>query len=147
MILEIFKMYKCFLPLAQKFNIPVIGTASQRSWRYADHAIGNPNNPSFIPSEFATSWETNSFYQRVINVWKTLIVCFAEYNDISAKLSKFFREYSKELNDFKENSIKPSLIFYNTHFSYFPRPMNPNAIEIAGIHIEEEKSLPEVIFF
>lgn len=144
MILEIFKLHKCFLPLAQKLNIPVIGTTSQRSWLYADRTIGNPNNPSFVSSEFGWLSNPESFFERSINVWKTTLVLFAEYYDISLKISKFYQQYFKELSFYKEDSIKPSLIFHNTHSSYFPRPMNLNAIEIAGIHIEDVKPLPEV---
>lgn len=136
-------MYKCFLPLAEKLNIPVIGTASQRSWLIADQSIANPNNPAFIPSEFGSSWQPNRFYERLLNMWKTCILYFAQFYTIPLKLEKYFRKYSEELS-FYEEKVTPSLIFYNTHFSFFPRPMNPNAIEIGGIHIEKENPLPKV---
>lgn len=39
-----------------------------------------------------------------------------------------------------------SLLLVNSHFSVnFPRPMVPNVIEVAGIHIKNPKPLPEVI--
>ncbi|XP_065209917.1 UDP-glucosyltransferase 2-like [Planococcus citri] len=41
--------------------------------------------------------------------------------------------------------MEPHLIFYNNHASLLPRPMNPNAIDIGGIHLEGVKPLPKEI--
>lgn len=47
---------------------------------------------------------------------------------------------------------KVSLVLVNQHFSFSgPRPLSTQVIEIGGVHIEEEKPLPQVylifIFF
>lgn len=47
----VFGFAECFLPIAEKFDIPVIGTVTPRSWVKAEWNIANPFNPSVVPSE------------------------------------------------------------------------------------------------
>lgn len=55
---------------------------------------------------------------------------------------KFFGE---DLPDLREIAQKTSLILVNSHFSInIARPTVPNFIEVAGLHINEPKTLPEV---
>lgn len=55
-------------------------------------------------------------------------------------LKKHFGEDSPNVGDILKNT---SLVLVNYHFALsFPRPYLPNMIEVAGVHINEPKSLP-----
>lgn len=130
MFVEILTMYECFLPVAEKLKIPVIGVVPQRSWLYADAAINNPNNPSFIPSTMRPYWKEDNFSERLVNTLNYL-------------LKTFLKVYVIDHFDLAD-TIPPSLIFFNGHHTLLPRPMNPNMVGIGGIHIQKEKPLPTV---
>ncbi|XP_065216830.1 UDP-glucosyltransferase 2-like [Planococcus citri] len=146
---EILSFYKCFLPAAEKMKIPVIGTVTLRTWITADHAIHNPNHPAYIPYELVTQkWKLDHIVGRLINAWNHIVVLWYENFVFSRKLKQFHNDYIEQLDSLglgKYLSMEPDLIFYNNHASLLPRPMNPNAIEIGGIHMKGAKTLPKDI--
>ncbi len=141
MLTEILTMYECFLPLAQKLNIPVIGTVAVRSWQYADAAIGNSYNPAVVPIEVGSYTDHMTFFQRLVNLWEYLLFEYHYYINLKKALKKINEEfYSADL----VNKKKVSLLFINNHHSIMTRSLVPNAIEIAGIHLQPVNPLPEV---
>ncbi len=141
MFTEIFTLYECFLPLAQKLNIPVIGTVTLRSWSYGDVAIGNSYNLAVTPFEFGSYSDQMTFFQRLLNLWEYLRFEYHRYVNQKSVLKKLNEElYSADL----VNKKKVSLVFINNHHSIMPRSLVPNAIEIAGIHLQPANPLPEV---
>lgn len=147
MLTEIFHLYKCYAPLAKKMNIPVMGTMTFKSWLLTDQAIANPNNPAYFPFDFAYDmyWECDNFFVRLRNFLDHLTVyCYWHLVNIPI-LSQFHRDHLQHVVPYHEYiSMEPALVFYNTHHSYTSRPMNPNAIEVAGIHIKPVRPLPAV---
>lgn len=145
MFVEVLTMYQCFLPLARKLEIPVIGVVAQRSWLYADIAVNNPNNPSFIPSTMRTYWKNNAFIERVVNTLFYAMKIFLRVNNFEPTLSKFYEDHEHYFGRLSASDLPgPTLIFSNGNPVILPRPLNPNFIEIGGIHIPEEKPLPIV---
>ncbi|XP_065216825.1 UDP-glucosyltransferase 2-like isoform X2 [Planococcus citri] len=146
--LETLFIYQCYLPVAEKImNIPFIGTLSLRSWVWADHAIHNPNHPAYISFEAVTQkWKLEHIFGRIINVFNHIVLLWYR-NFVGPKLLKqFHNDHIDQLNSLgKYLNMEPELIFYNNHASLFSRPMNPNAIEIGGIHMKNAKPLPENI--
>ena len=143
---EILFFYKCFLHIAEKMNVPVIGTVTLRTWNLADLAIQNPNHPAYIPYELITpKWRLDHIIGRLMNVWNNIVMVWYK-NFVAAKFLKTFHENNiDQLNSLgKYLNMEPDIVFYNNHASLLPRPMNPNAIEIGGIHMKVAKPLPEV---
>ncbi|XKL68154.1 hypothetical protein PGB90_003645 [Kerria lacca] len=140
MFIELFIMFECFLPLAEKLDIPVIGTVTLRSWIEADRLIGNPHNPAIIPFELTTSMNALTFYERLMNMWDYLLVDWYRYFIIQPKLNTIYEQYYPPHLLHKK---KISLIFNNNHPSLLPRPMVPNAIDIGGIHLKSPDPLPQ----
>lgn len=134
-------MYKCYLPIAQKLGVPIIGTVTLRSSKMADAAIGFPDNPATIPHELSDSKLTMTFIQRLRNVWAHLIMDYFTYYVIPTKVNQFYQKY---FPDFKFQDEQISMVFYNFHASILPRPTIPNAVEVGGIHIQPAKPLPQV---
>jgi len=112
--------------------------------RYADKAIGLPNNPAVIPGDIDTASYTSnvemSLTERLHNVWNYLLVDY-HYTFLHERMNQLKRKhFSEEL--LKNNLI--SLIFYNHHHSMLSRNYVPNAIEVGGIHLTPAQPLPKV---
>ncbi|XP_065216817.1 UDP-glucosyltransferase 2-like [Planococcus citri] len=144
---EILYFYQCFLPVAEKMKIPVIGTETLRTWIVADHAIHNPHHPAYIPFEIVTQkWKLDHVVGRIINAWDHIVVLWYENFVFPNILQQFHNDHIEQLGSLgKYLSMEPELIFYNNHASLLPRPINPNVIEIGGIHMKDFKPLPKDI--
>ncbi len=142
MFLELVLMYECFMPLAEKLAVPVIGTMTLRSGRMPDWAIGNPYNPAVLPAEFSDFSDRMTFLQRVKSTLHHLAIQFCYWFMVIPQLNKIYKEfYSSNLLYRK----KVSVVFYNNHPTYLSRPLVPNAFDIGGIHMKTAKPLPQVL--
>lgn len=138
-------LYRCYFAVAAKMNVPIIGTVTVKSWSHADHEIGNPNNPSYIPYDLIGSLDWRSFYDRLQNTCRYIISQWYWHFVTSPVLNELYKNHSQQLGPAAQyNDIRPSLVFINNHVSLLPRTTTPNAIEIGGIHIKEAKPLPQV---
>lgn len=66
---------------------------------------------------------------------------------VSNKLARFRKQTQEMGTDSgiaSAETVIPSLLFYNSHPIFFPRPLNPNVIEIGSVHVAEEKPVPKV---
>ncbi|XP_065216827.1 UDP-glucosyltransferase 2-like [Planococcus citri] len=144
---EMLWFYRCFLPVAEKMKVPYIGTVTLRTWTMADHAINNPNHPAYIPIEIVTQkWQLDHIVGRILNVWSYFVVSWYENVVFPKILKQFHNDHIGQLNSLGNYlSMDPDLIFYNNHASLLPRPMNPNAIDIGGVHMKGVKPLPKEI--
>lgn len=141
---EIHYVTKCLLPIIQKLKVPVIGVTSHMSWLQLDRIINNVNHPADVPYEVTYGWG-NTFCSRLKNTWFYIFDTYVRYFYIYPVETRLYRESVQQLvldSDFL--GIEPNLVFYNSHHSILPRPMNPNAIEIGGIQVPPAKPLPEV---
>lgn len=136
-------MQGCYLLLAQRLNIPIIGTLPTSPW-VTEHLIGNPINPIYVPNAWSYTGNKMTFRERVKNMLLTSFIYFWEIS-IGAIREEIFRR--KYFPDIQWSDVKsPALLFLNSHPVLQPRPMVPNAIEIGGAHIKSSQLLPRVIF-
>ncbi|XP_065224783.1 UDP-glucosyltransferase 2-like [Planococcus citri] len=144
---EILLLYNCFLPLAAKFNVPVIGTEAFKQEYYADYSIGNPQHPGYIFFEAVSNrWDKDSFLGRFSNVWIYLEAILFNYLYLVPCLETFHQDHLDQLAPLsKYKDIAPSLIFYNNHPASLSRPSVPNAIEVGCIHAQRAEPLPKDI--
>lgn len=141
MIIQLLAMHECYLPLAQKLDIPVIGIAAARTWRLGDLAVGNPFNPAVLRheySEYSRSW---NFMDRLHNLLTLLQTDICHYLSNQSLLDKIYRQYYGP--DFRLER-KISLLFINNHASFLSRPSVSNVIDIGGIHVNTASSLSVV---
>lgn len=142
MFVHMLPMYECYLPIAKKYEIPVIGTIAFRQFMSIDQAIGNPHHLT-LPFTSSANPKVMTFFQRLQNTcYHLLIKAFFDF-EISAALEGFFEQYYPT---FVKNDVEDriSLLFSNNHPSILSKPLAPNVIEIGGIHIAKSKPLPEV---
>ncbi|XP_065225367.1 UDP-glucosyltransferase 2-like [Planococcus citri] len=144
---EIGFVYKCFLPIADKMKVPVIGTIAIRTWLFGDYATSNPNHPAYIPHELTVqNWKLNHVFGRIINVWNHIAVAWYKNFVVPPLIEKCLQNHADKLEHLgKYEHMEPDLIFYNNHESILPKPSNPNIINIAGIHVKDSKPLPKHI--
>lgn len=134
---------KCFYPIAQEFNAPVIGTNVLGSYYYADELVGNPRNLASISADFKNSFfSAKVFWDRLWNladhiVFRSLI---REMDSVlhDARFKRHFPNFDID------NLPKLSLLINNNHPSIFLRPFMPNTIDVGGLHISAARDLPQV---
>ncbi|XP_069681761.1 UDP-glycosyltransferase UGT5-like isoform X4 [Periplaneta americana] len=137
----------CFLAFAHKFKIPIVGFSSCSFWPWVPGRVGNPDNPSYVPMQFATSSDRMNFRERF---WNTLWYLFHRLHHpvlYDAPHYKIARKYFGEsLPPLSELAMNTSLILVNDHFSLNrPRPLVPGVVQVGGIHIRPKKDLSQDI--
>lgn len=135
-------MYECYLPIAKKYEIPIIGTVTFRQFMSIDEAVGNPHHLT-LPFTSSTNPKVMTFFQRLTNTgYHLLIKTFYDF-EIRAAVGEFFQQYYPA---FVKNDVEDriSLLFSNNHPSILSKPLAPNVVEIGGIHIAKSNPLPEV---
>lgn len=138
----VFDVGQCFLPIADKFDIPVIGAITPRTWLVPEWNMGNPSNPAVYPSEIALYSYPMTFLQKLDNLKKLLLdLAFNRYYMLP-ELEKLYQIFFPHL-DFADRR-KMSLVFLNDQPVLTPRPMVPNIINVGGLHIQPLKLLPKV---
>ncbi|XP_046979442.1 UDP-glucosyltransferase 2-like isoform X1 [Schistocerca americana] len=146
LIIEAF-FHDCLLAFAHKFKTPIVGacaTGAGATWTHA--MVGNPYPLSYLP-EIGVAYTTNmNLFQRTYNIFSALTFNAYRHYFYLPALDQMVQKY------FKDPSIPPlaklesntSLMLLNTHFSFdYSRPLVPNIIEIAGMHIKTPKKLPQ----
>lgn len=133
----------CMLGVIHKMQVPFIGMSScaLMPWHYS--RVGIPDTPSYIPNHFYGHSEEMTFGERVNN-WFVTTVNKLLYRMVEVHDNKLLRaKYGSDMPDVREIAKKTSLILINQHYSLSgPKPLPPNVIETAGIHIKDSKPLP-----
>lgn len=137
----------CFAYFAYKLGIPLISVMTSPGSSWLADRTGMPDNPSYIPHVFfVPEHDRMTIFERIYN---TVLVNYARI---------FYRFYiSKQTQDLAEKAFgerlppitdvicNTSLVLVNSHHSLpVCRPLPPNVVEIAGIHIKERQQLPKV---
>lgn len=138
----LFEMGQCFLPIAEKFDIPVIGAVTPRSWLQTEWMMGNPSNLAVYPSELAPYSYPMTYWQRLDNLKRLLLdLAFINYY-VLPELEKFYQKFFPHLSFADRRKI--SLVFLNNQPVLTPRPMVPTIINVGGLQIQPAKPLPKV---
>ncbi|CAG9767022.1 unnamed protein product [Ceutorhynchus assimilis] len=142
LIAELF-VTDCMLGWGWYFDVPTILVSSSYPLPSRVDRFGLPESTGYIPTYFAQGFSTKmSVFDRIVNTWQYIKAKYFinSYNQIIDEITKdFFGTEMPSLSDLAYNS---SLLLMNTHFSiHFARPLVPNVIEVAGLHMEEPQPL------
>lgn len=132
---------ECYMPIAWKLQVPIIGTSAPRPRPDVDWQIGNPH-PLIAPFQTTNFGQKMNFYERLQNTYSHLMSITLNARSLSA-LGDHYRLYAPDY-DIEMNKNHPSLMFVNTHVSVFPRALLPTVVEVAGIHLTPLNSLTQV---
>uniref|UniRef100_A0A1B6H914 UDP-glucuronosyltransferase n=1 Tax=Homalodisca liturata TaxID=320908 RepID=A0A1B6H914_9HEMI len=134
-----------FLLISRKFNAPVIAIGPSYILPWAADRFAIPQNPSYIPVIANGYSDKMNFCERLWNTI-TLIRSKIDYwNILNPKsLEVYSKHYKETLPPFREVSSYVSMYFVNQHFTLNrPRPLPPQVIEIAGVHLKPVKALEQ----
>lgn len=119
-------------------------SSSHLPWSYG--RVGNPDNPSYIPTIVSRTVGNLNFMERVINAFYYVYfkLAWKHYNEPPA--DRFLKENFGPDIPYVDDIVRDtSIVFVNGHYSLDgPRPAVPNLVEIGGIHLKAPKPIPKV---
>ncbi|XP_068906136.1 UDP-glucosyltransferase 2-like isoform X3 [Tenebrio molitor] len=130
----------CMLGFGHFFDVPTVSLITSTLLPWAAERIGNPDNPSYIPSYFFSS--AGNLYERLENTIKLLLSKFLYAYFSSKESNKIAKEFfGTNMPSLEKLAKNTSLIITNNYFSSKQIvPAVPNVIEIGGMHIREPKA-------
>ncbi|XP_066998491.2 UDP-glycosyltransferase UGT5 [Anabrus simplex] len=145
-ITEIFAV-DCAMAFGHKFKAPIVNVMTAVPYPWANERVANPDNPSYIPCYFGDYSAPMSFFERVYNTLlvETLKVGSYIFSDLRTDrlVSQYFGDDVPSVTQLQKNV---SLVLFNGHFSITEtRPLVPAMVEVAGLHINLGKKLPQDI--
>lgn len=140
-----------FFALADRFDCPIIGITFQPLLTIYHWLLKNPISLSYIPHSYSP-------YSDSMNVWQKFnnflfgIFTILYYNFVSIS------SHQKIVNSLLESQTATetpnivdltrrrfAMVFEESHFTAdHVRPHLPNVIDVAGIHLQPDKPLPQV---
>ncbi|KAG8316807.1 UDP-glucuronosyltransferase 1-1 [Homalodisca vitripennis] len=132
----------CFVPLARKFNAPLISFVTSNTLPWGSDRVGLPDNPAYIPNYLSNLNTNMTLYQRIYNF---VLLTFAKFVNQHYAMSRSQNIVNKYFSNFNpplgELIVNTSLLFVNTHFSLgISRPVSSNVVEVGGIHMRTTSS-------
>ncbi|XP_049832172.1 UDP-glucosyltransferase 2-like [Schistocerca gregaria] len=127
-------------------GVPVVGMTSSVMLPWGNSRVGNPDNPAYIPNYFMPFSSRMNFWERLVNTVSTFATSVGFDLLVPGPVDELNREYfGNEVPKTLDLVKNLSLFLVNSHFSInFPRPLLPNVVEVAGIHVPTTaKPLPK----
>ncbi|XP_049780160.1 UDP-glucosyltransferase 2-like [Schistocerca cancellata] len=148
-IMEMF-LYMCYFGLVHKLgHPPVVGFWSAELFPQLHRMMGNPINPAYFPDIGDSYTDHMTFWERVVNAYHVLDIDIRITSvSLVAPQDEVMRAHFG--NDCPSTGIMQynlSLLLANSHFcSGYPLPMQPNVIQMTGLHIKgAQNPLPKDI--
>lgn len=139
-------MYDATLLFANRFKVPFITYVPNNLLPWHAERMGNPSNPSYVPTIMSEYLSPMNFWQRLHNtVIYTLSVVLHNLIALRQNDETIKAILGPDTPSLYDTVRQTSLFFTNTHSSLNPvAPLVPGIVEIAGVHIKPAKPLPSV---
>ncbi|XP_049305189.1 UDP-glycosyltransferase UGT5 isoform X4 [Bactrocera dorsalis] len=143
-IIEVFCQDSLYA-LGEHFKAPMIGVSTFGADVIVDQLVDNVSPLAYVPAPSGTNLDVMNFWQRLDNLYtNTMELLYTHLVIIpeqQRQYEKYFPNATLRLTDVRRDF---SLLLLNQHYSFsWPRPLVPNAIEVAGMHVENKpKKLP-----
>jgi glucuronosyltransferase len=140
-------VYDCVFGISYILNIPIIKICTFGANKWMDEWVGNPNHYAYVPQTFLHFNGQMNLWQRTLNTLSELYIKFARMFYVIPQHDAILKKYFKSNNIPSISILEKStaLLLNNQHFSIgYPRPLMPNIVEVAGIHITPPKKLNPV---
>lgn len=137
---------EALLGVAHHYNAPVILASSLEDPTWTHYMVGNPEVWSYMPNSYLQAITPLTFFQRVQNVVLNM------KNELYRRLvalpynNQLLQKYFPNAPNLYELIHNISMVFVNSHpsFSHVSAHL-PNMIQIGGMHIEENGTIPKHI--
>ncbi|KAF4519859.1 UDP-glycosyltransferase-17 [Ephemera danica] len=129
----------CMIPFAYRLKAPFITMSPAGLISFTSSKMGNPEPSSFVPNLFLPYSDHMTFWERSVNFLFTLFVQLMRDFFYIPKMNKVAKDFfGNDIPSIEEIEINASLSLINNHVSLnYPRPLNPNIIEVGGMHIKQ----------
>jgi len=145
-IAEFFTSTPIFAPIAKVVDAPIVGFCPMITFPWINEVMGMETTISYMPSILSDSSDRMSFFQRISNIVKTLFIEIGfnwAYTPIIREINK--HHYGIQTESTIKTMANLSLIMTNNYHSIFlPFPQLPGIVEVGGIHVVDEKPIPQV---
>ncbi|XP_055904974.1 UDP-glycosyltransferase UGT5-like [Eupeodes corollae] len=143
-ICEVF-LSEALFGLAEHFEAPLIGLGTFGATLWNTDLVGSPSPLSYVPNTFLPLTTKMTLAERILNLAVITVETVAYYTYYMPQQRQLFNKYFPNSKAGLDNIRKDTaLVLLNAHVSLsFPRPYQPNMIEVGGIHITNKpKALP-----
>lgn len=140
-----------FFALAHRFDCPIIGISVQPMLTIYHWLLKNPITFSYIPHSYSPYTDSMNFWQK-FNNFLLGIFTILYYNIVSVSSHQIIvnslleSQSAAGIPSISELTRHLTMVFEESHFTAdHVRPHLPNVIDVAGIHLEHENPLPQVL--
>ncbi|XP_075230317.1 UDP-glycosyltransferase UGT5-like [Lycorma delicatula] len=107
--------------------------------------MGNPVNPSYIPSFVTTFSDKMTFFERLMNSYYLLYEIYIRYYYTYPKMDAVMKKhFGNDITSSRELEMDNSLLLLSGDLSQsYPMPVQPNTIHVGTLHIKPNKPLPK----
>jgi len=138
-------MAPCYLAFGRHLNVPIVATVASVFHDWLSEVSGNPLNLAYIPSLFSMYTQRMNFTQRLTNVFLSNYISTQIHSQTNSQLEFVKKHFDIDVPHIKDLYRDVALYLVNTHHSLHGiRPMTTNVIEIGGLHINNDETLPPV---
>jgi len=146
-IAEFFTTTPIFAPIATVVDAPIVGFCPMITFPWINEVMGMETTTSYMPSIVSNSTDRMSFFQRVCNTVRSVIIEIA-FNWMNTPIVRQINKnhYGIQTESVIKTMANLSMIMTNNYHSIFlPFPKLPGIVEVGGIHVVDEKPVPQVI--
>ncbi|XP_034242083.1 UDP-glucuronosyltransferase 2B15-like isoform X2 [Thrips palmi] len=136
----------CWTVVAHKLQLPLISIATQPDFTQIHDRVGSVNNPSYLVTPFEPLVGKMGLWERCRNVLALLTSMWLDKWWLQYPSDEVLRElFGEDTPPISELVRNTSLVMVNGHVSVNPaRPVNPNVIEVLGIHLRDKPSVNNI---
>ncbi|GLH05010.1 UDP-glucuronosyltransferase 1-1 [Gryllus bimaculatus] len=137
---------ECTYGLIHKFNAPSIQILPNTLMPLMGNPVGNPNTASYI-TDIMMEQEMQGFTGRLMNSFRLGTVYLFRKFVVVPKMDALIKKYYPDptIPSVEDIESKVAFLFLHSHpILHLPKPLTPNTIELAGLHITDKtKKLPQ----
>ncbi|XP_075230316.1 UDP-glucosyltransferase 2-like [Lycorma delicatula] len=138
-------LYPGLLAFKYHYNVPSIVVFTTPLYGALHFSMGNPVNPSYIPSFVTRFSDKMTFFERLMNsyylLYEIYIHNYHSYPKMDAVMKKHF---GNDIPSSKQLEMNNSLLILSGDLAQsYPMPLQPNTIQVGTLHLKPNKSLPK----
>ncbi|XP_046979547.1 UDP-glycosyltransferase UGT5-like [Schistocerca americana] len=134
----------CFLVLAHKFQVPIVGLCPLEGAPWMDDMVGNPTPLAYLPNIFLDYGRLDSLLDRAGNAAFSLLTKLYRRYVYLPRVDAIVRRHVPDAPSIAQLEQTTALVLLNSHVAFnVPRPMVPGVVTYGGMQLKPPKKLPQ----
>ncbi|XP_054726044.1 UDP-glycosyltransferase UGT5-like [Anastrepha obliqua] len=140
-IIEVF-FQEALYALGHHFKAPMIGISTFGTDVVIDQLVDNISPAAYVPAPSGANLDRMNFWQRLDNLYSYTMELMYNHLVMIPEQQQLYEKYFPNATlNLREVRRDFALLLLNQHYSFsWPRPLVPNAIEVAGMHINSTRN-------